>query len=290
MADELYVLAADHRWQWHDWCDARGRPRDIIPDLKAIAVEGFLAARARSADVRANGAILLDEQYSSALISALRARAIAVAAPVEKAGVFPLEWTAEPFWAALTGSMAKVLVRYRPDYPPSRVEAEQQALRELSDWCRHQACPWMLEVVVPTEGQEEEEEFAREVRPAAVARYIAQAYDRGIQPDYWKMEGTTSVEGARLVDEAVQRVRGPAFLVLGKAAPLDTIERWFRAAHTMKTAAGFAIGRSIYWDPAGRFALGEISRTDAIGMVAETYLTTIDLWQTSARTRAATAT
>jgi 5-dehydro-2-deoxygluconokinase len=289
MPDELYVLAADHRWQWHDWCEAHGRPRDIIPDLKGVAVEGFLAARGRSADVQANGAMLLDEEYSGPLIAALRARDIAVAAPVEKAGVFPLEWTAEPFWAALTGSMAKVLVRYRPDYPPSRVEAEQQALRELSDWCRHQACPWMLEVVVPTESGENEEQFAREVRPAAVARYIAQAYERGIRPDYWKLEGTTSVDGARLVDEAVQRVRGPAFLVLGKAAPLETIERWFRAAQAMKTAAGFAIGRSIYWDPAARYALGEISRAEAIEIVAETYLTTIDLWQNSAGARVATA-
>jgi len=290
MPDGLYILAADHRWQWHDWCDAHGRPRDIIPELKGIAVEGFLAARGRSADVQANGAMLLDEQYSSALIAGLRARAIGVAAPVEKPGVFPLEWTAEPFWAALTGSMAKVLVRYRPDYPHGRVEAEQQALRELSDWCGRQGCPWMLEVVVPAGSGENEEPFARDVRPGALARYITQAYERGIRPDYWKMEGTTSLAGARLVDEAVQRVTGPGFLVLGKAAPLETIERWFRAAHTMKTAAGFAIGRSIYWDPAARFALGEISRTDAIDLVAETYLTTVDLWQTSAGPRPATAT
>jgi 5-dehydro-2-deoxygluconokinase len=286
--DELYILAADHRWQWHDWCDAHGRPRDVIPELKAIAVAGFLAARERSDEVRARGAMLLDELYSGPMIADLRAREIAVAAPVEKAGAFPLEWGTEPFWAALTGSMAKVLVRFRPEYPQARVEAEQQALRELSDWCREQSCPWMLEVVVPSERHENEEQFAREVRPAVVAGYIAEAYARGIQPDYWKMEGTTSEDGARLVDEAIQIVSGPSFLVLGKAAPLGTIEQWFRAAHAMKTAAGFAIGRSIYWDPAARFARGEISRDQAIEIVADTYLATIGLWQKSATPATAT--
>lgn len=280
--NNLYILAADHRWQWHDWCDARGRARDIIPDLKQVAVDGFLAARARSADARAHGAMLLDEQYSGPLIRRLRAQDVPVAAPVEKPGVFPLEWTAAPFWAALTGSMGKVLVRYRPEYPLARVEAERRALRELSDWCHANRCPWMLEVVVPAESHEPEDQFAADGRPRIVARYIDEAYERGIKPDYWKMEGTTSANGARLVDEAVRRVSGPAFLVLGKAAPLPTIEAWFRAARTMRSAAGFAIGRSIYWEAAAQFALGEIGRDDAVATVAETYLATIDLWRRAA--------
>ena len=78
----LYILAADHRWQWHDWCDAHARPHEIIPELKSIAVDGFLAARERSPDVRSKGAMLLDEQYSSSLIASLRAQDVAVAARV----------------------------------------------------------------------------------------------------------------------------------------------------------------------------------------------------------------
>src|SRR5690606_40343003 len=166
----------------------------------------------------------------------LRREGVAVAAPVEKPGVFPLEWTATPFWLALTGSMGKVLVRYRPDYPPERVEAERQALRELSDWCRANAYPWMLEVVVPAADGEREEEFARDVRPGILARYIDEASRHGIAPDYWKMEGTTSAEGARVVDDAIRRAGGAGFLVLGKAAPLETVGQWFRTARAMDSA------------------------------------------------------
>ena len=280
-SEPLYILAADHRWQWHDWCDAHGRPRDVISDLKGVAVDGFLAARARAEDVRLHGAMLLDEQYAGASIARLRERGVAVAAPVEKPGVFPLEWTATPFWRALTGSMGKVLVRYRPEYPAARLDAERRALRELSDWCRAHACPWMLEVVVPAEPGEREEDFARDARPAIVARYIDEANRHGITPGYWKMEGTASPDGARMVDEAIRRTGGAAFLVLGKAAAMETIAQWFRAARTMASAAGFAIGRSIYWDPAARFALGELEREEAVATIAEAYVATIDLWRGS---------
>lgn len=281
--DELFVLAADHRWQWHEWCDANRRPRSVIPELKAIAVEGFLAARERSAAVAAKGAMLLDEQYAAPLIRDLSRRGVLVAAPAERAGAFPLEWACEPFWASLTGSMAKVLVRYRPDDAEERVETERRRLRELGDWCRAHDHRWMLEVVVPCAPDDDEREFARHGRPAAVAQYIEQAYAAGIVPTYWKMEGTTSGEAAAAVDAAIRAQSGVGFLVLGKAAPLTTIAQWFQAARTMPSSSGFAIGRSIYWDPAARFATGEIGRAEAVAAVTETYLATIALWEPSGR-------
>ena len=55
------MLAADHRWQWEEWCDRSGVARSRIPEAKAVAVEGFLRARERSEAVRRHGALLLDE-------------------------------------------------------------------------------------------------------------------------------------------------------------------------------------------------------------------------------------
>jgi myo-inositol catabolism protein IolC len=210
----------------HEWCDANRRPRSVIPELKAIAVEGFLAVRERSTAVAAKGAMLLDEQYAGPLIHDLSRRGVIVAAPAERAGAFPLEWEGEPFWTSLTGSMAKVPIRYRPDYAEARVETERRRLRELDAWCRAHDRRWMLEVVVPCAPDEDDGEFARQGRPAAVAQYIEQAYAAGIVPTYWKMEGTTSGEAAAAVDAAIRAQPGVGFLVLGKAAPLATIALW----------------------------------------------------------------
>ena len=47
--ERVYMLAADHRWQWEEFCDARSIPRARIGEVKRLAYDGFLLARDRSA-------------------------------------------------------------------------------------------------------------------------------------------------------------------------------------------------------------------------------------------------
>ena len=69
------MLAADHRWQWEEFCEARSIPRELIRDVKRVAYDGFLRARERSAAAHEFGALVIDEQNSSAAIAdALKAR------------------------------------------------------------------------------------------------------------------------------------------------------------------------------------------------------------------------
>lgn len=274
----IYMLAADHRWQVEAWCDERGVDRARIPDLKAVVVEGFRLARARTPAVRRHGALLLDEQYASPFIRAARADGILVATPVEKPGVFPLEWTSEPFDAALTGDMVKVIVRHRPDYGVDRVEAERSKLRTVSAWCRANRRPFLLEVVVMRE-HEPEADFETSGRPAILADYISASYAAGIVPDLWKMEGTTDAAAAARVDAAIAGRPEPRFLVLGKGAGFDLVERWFAAAHTMATACGFAIGRTVYWTPCTEWIEGRHDRDDAVAQVAANYERLIAAWE-----------
>ena len=112
--DRVYMLAADHRWQWEEFCDARALPRERIPEVKRLAFDGFRLARARSAAVRDFGALLIDEQYSSAVIADAMKADLDVGTPAEKAGAIPLAWASEPFWASLTGAFVKV-----PRAPPA---------------------------------------------------------------------------------------------------------------------------------------------------------------------------
>jgi myo-inositol catabolism protein IolC len=114
--DRVYMLAADHRWQWEEWCDARAMARDRIRDAKRVAYDGFLRARRQSSAVRQFGAMLLDEHYASAVIAEGLRDGVEIGTPAEKAGAFPLEWTTDPFDRVLTGAFVKVLVRHRPDH------------------------------------------------------------------------------------------------------------------------------------------------------------------------------
>src|SRR5258707_160980 len=105
----VYMLAADHRWQWEEFCDARSIPRT------RLALNAFLMARDRLTAVREFGALLVDQQYASAVVADAVKAGVSVGTPAEKAGAVPLAWSTEPFSDALTGAFVKVLVRYRPD-------------------------------------------------------------------------------------------------------------------------------------------------------------------------------
>ena len=278
--DRVYMLAADHRWQWEDFCRVEAIPRDRIHDVKRLAYDGFLLARERSAAARQFGALLIDEQYSSAVVSDAMKAGLAVGTPAEKAGAIPLAWATEPFSAALTGSFVKVLARHRPD-DDAAVQAEQwRKLQALQTWCRDAGKPLVLEVLV-ARGHEPEDEFEASGRPAMLAAFIAEAYRRGLAPEFWKIEGTLAPQGARTIDVAIAANPACRQIILGKAADLSTIDRWFAACAASATAAGFAIGRSVFWEPSAAFLTGKIGAGDAAAGIAETYLKLIDAWEHS---------
>jgi 5-dehydro-2-deoxygluconokinase len=279
-SDRVYMLAADHRWQWEEFCDGRSLPRERIHDVKRLAMEGFAHARARSAAVRDFGALLIDEQYASAVIARGLNAGLTIGTPAEKAGAIPLAWATEPFSAALTGAFVKVLARYRSDDDTEILAAQWAKLEALQAWCLKAGKPLVLEVLVARK-DEREQEFETTGRPAMLAAFIAEAYRRGLTPAFWKIEGTLAPQGARTIDAAIAANPQCRQIILGKAADLSTIDRWFAACAASETASGFAIGRSVFWEPSAAFLTGALSAEAAAAAIASTYLALVGKWDAS---------
>jgi myo-inositol catabolism protein IolC len=278
----VYMLAADHRWQWEQFCDARSLPRERIRDVKRLARDGFLLARERSAAAREFGALLIDEQYASAVIAEALQAGLEVGTPAEKAGAIPLAWATDPFSAALTGAFVKVLARYRPDDEAEVLAAQWAKLAALQAWCRNAGKPLVVEVLV-ARTHEAEDEFEASGRPAMIAGFIAEAYRRGLTPEFWKIEGTLAPQGAHVIDTAIAAHPSCRQIILGKAAELSTIDRWFAACAASATAAGFAIGRSVFWEASAAFLEGKMPADAAAAAIADTYLKLVDAWDDSRR-------
>jgi 5-dehydro-2-deoxygluconokinase len=276
--ERVYMLAADHRWQWEEWCDAERIARPRIAETKELARRGFALARERSDRVRRYGALLLDHQYGGAAVARAVADGIEVGTPAEKAGAFPMEWGSAPFSAGLTGSFVKVLVRYRDDHAEGVRREHVDKLLTLQAWCRVARKTLVVEIVVPRTG-EAEDEFERSGRPAMLAAFIREGYARGLEPEFWKIEGSASADGARIVDDAIRERPGCRQLILGKAASLETIGAWFATARTGSSAAGFAIGRSVYWQPCADYLTGRSSDTEAASRICGTYIDLIAAWE-----------
>ena len=62
---------------------------------------------------------------------------------------------------------------------------------------------------------------------------------------------------------------------------MDAVGIWFRAAAGATTAAGFAIGRTVYFEPAAQWLLGKITREVAVAHIAGNYEAVIAAWQSS---------
>lgn len=275
----VFMLAADHRWQWEEWCDRHGVPRSRIPVAKRLALDGLLTACRQSEEARQHAAFLVDHEYGTAEAARARDAGITVGHPLERPGVFPLEWATEPFWTLATGDFVKVLVRHGPEWETA-VQREQVAkLKVLRDWCDANRRILLLEVVVVARKDERKEEFEAVGRPSILATFIRDAYAAGVVPDYWKIEGTTSASAMHLVDEAVAERPVAKLLILGKGAGFELIDAWFTAASVARTAAGFAIGRSVYWAPATQYLSANGDGAAAVDQIAANYLRVVESWK-----------
>lgn len=283
MAESVWMLAIDHRWQWEEWCDQQRVSRERIPDIKSLAAQAFLAARAAFAPIRESGALLVDLTYGRDAYEAASAEGVRMATPAERAGAFPLEWNG-PFERWLPGAFVKVLVRHHAGLEPAVVAAQRRQLLDLQRWCEGAGKALVLEVLVsPAPG--EEADFDASGRPRHLAAYIRESYAEGLMPAFWKIEGMPDTAAFAIVDDAIAEVEGTRQLILGKGAGMTAVRQWFSAAAGGRTSAGFAIGRTVYFEPASLWALGELSRELALERIARNYRDVIDAWQQSALER-----
>jgi myo-inositol catabolism protein IolC len=136
----------------------------------------------------------------------------------------------------------------------------------------------MLELLVPPEDAQlatvanDRGRFDRELRAALTAAAVREIADDGIRPGLWKIEGPESPQDAALVAGAVRSADpGAACLVLGRGADYAAVRRWLSIAAATDGFAGFAVGRTIWWDALRRY-LDDGDRDAAVRAVAARYL------------------
>jgi 5-dehydro-2-deoxygluconokinase len=134
---------------------------------------------------------------------------------------------------------------------------------------------FLFELLVPPEPDQRTEDFNTAIRPALVVRAIEELRGAGIQPDLWKIEGLERRDDCR----AVASVAGSPCVVLGRGADDVAVERWLRAGAGVFD--GFAIGRSIWWEPMRAYVDGTTGRDAAVASIAERYAHFVDVFRAS---------
>jgi myo-inositol catabolism protein IolC len=283
---DLYILAFDHRGSFQKtFFGVKGDPTPEetarIVDAKRLIFEG--ARQAFEQGVTGAG-ILVDEQFGADVAREAKAYGITLAMPVEKSGQheFDFEYGQDGFAAHILDmdpDFSKVLVRYNPE-GDGVVNARQTVkLKILSDWLHANGRKFLFELLVPAESHQlgtvdgETSRFDEELRPALMQTSIAELQQAGVEPDVWKIEGLDRREDCEAIS-AQCRVGGRdgvVCVVLGRGADDAAVDHWLKTGSGVSGYVGFAIGRSIWWNPLKAFVDGEKSRADAAAEIASNY-------------------
>jgi len=292
---KLYILAFDHRGSFQKKffgieCEPDSEQTAIIADAKHLIFEGLLQAVSAGADPSVTG-VLVDEQFGSTVPAEALERGLKLAMPAERSGqnMFDFQY-GDDFGEHITRfrpDFTKVLVRLNPDGDPAENSVQLGKLKRLSDWLKDNDRKFLFELLVPAEESQlaavdgDTERYDSELRPELMRRAIAQIQDAGIEVDIWKIEGVDERSDCEmLVAQARSGGRdGVVCVVLGRGADDAKVDEWLTAAAPVEGFVGFAIGRSIWWDPLKAYVDGKIERAAGARKIAENYLRFIAVYE-----------
>ncbi len=285
-ANPLAVMAFDHRSSFArllrtTW-PLSSADRETARRLKGVILDGLV--RAVQAEPAVEGAAaLIDEELAGELAVDVRERNLLLVMPVEATGTDVLEFAYGDAFAEhidrFGPDLVKVLLRRNPRVPSPAQATEDERLARLTGWARSHAYPVLLELVVPPEPPDVEEpgwheRFDRDVRPSLMVEVMAHLQDIGVEPDVWKVEGLDRTADCEAVAGIAQRdgrvhVR---CVVLGRGASTSQVLHWLRTARAVEAYSGFAIGRSLWWDPLREMIDRQISAERAADLISGNYL------------------
>jgi 6-phosphofructokinase/tagatose-1,6-bisphosphate aldolase len=283
----LYILAFDHRTSLQTRLfGIAGTPspedRERMAEAKRIIARGLLAV----AETAEPGVVagLTDEEHGAEAARLAKAGGLPIAMAAEKSSQpeFDFEY-GDAFGEhieAFDPEFVKVLVRYNPEGDAEMNRRQAARLAELSAWLAPRATKFLFELIVPPEPAQVAESFATELRPRLVATAIRELQAAGIEPDVWKVEGMTDADDYRLVADAARAEGrdGVGCVVLGAGADQATVAHWLREAAAVEGFIGFAIGRTIFWEPLTQWLAGTIDADAAVRAIADNYGRTIDVY------------
>jgi 5-dehydro-2-deoxygluconokinase len=270
--DSLVALAIDHRSQLEALADRVGAARQDLSRLKLLAVE----AAARAGQGRGDVGVLLDGIHGRDALFAADAKGLWIGRPVELPGSRPLKF--EP--GADLGShliewpvthTIKCLCFYHPGDPEELRLAQEEKLLALHEAARNVGREYLVEIIAGPYGA---------LGDDTVASVLRRLYAIGLRPDWWKLEPQANAASWQAIDAAIAAndpfCRG--VVLLGLEAPEAELTHAFAAARLAPCVKGFAVGRTIFAEPAEAWLLNQIDDAALMDEMARRFARLIAAW------------
>jgi len=272
--DELTVFAFDHRSQFEDMAKACGADEGRIGAFKSLAL--------RAAHATAKGdprfGVLLDGRHGARALETAGDMPYWIGRAIELPQSCPLEF--DTTHADVASELAewplnhvvKCLLHYHPDDAADLRERQERQVRRLFDACRATRHELLLEIIASKNGA---------MSADTTARAIQRFYDLGVKPDWWKLEPGADAEAWANIERTIVSndplCRG--VVLLGLSAPHEQLVRSFAPAARVGIVKGFAVGRTIFNEPALRWFKGEIDDDAVVEALVASLTALVEGWR-----------
>ncbi len=296
----LYVLPFDHRGSFQTamfgWKGTlTPEQTEQIAAAKRVIYDGFTAALAGGGPKDRAG-ILVDEQFGASILRDAAAHGYLTACPAEKSGQAEFDFEYGEHFAdhieRFHPTFCKVLVRYNPDGDPALNRRQAGRLRRLSEHLRDTGrSRFMFELLVPAEKRHldalhgDKRAYDRELRPRLTVKAIQELQAAQVEPDIWKIEGLERREDCETIVATARRNGRDEVgcIVLGRGEDTKQVRDWLTVAAGVPGFIGFAVGRTVFWDPLVAWLAKKTTREAAVAEVARRYKQFVDTFD-AART------
>jgi len=291
---QLLILAFDHRASFLEkMFEIKNRQptseeKKQIEDYKKIIFEGFKLAIKKSVPKEIAG-LLVDEQFGSAVLREAKKDGLSFAMPVEKSGQDEFDFDYGENYAKhieeFDPTFVKVLVRYNPEGDATLNKRQLQRLKKLSDYLAEKKKPFLFELIVPALPMQlaklggAKEIYDTELRPKLMVSSLKEIQAAGVEPSIWKLEGVDKPEAAKaVVKQAQSNGRKAGVITLGRGESKEKVQEWLKVGAKIPGIIGFAVGRTIFWQPLADYRASKINRKEAVEKVAQNYIEFTKLW------------
>jgi 5-dehydro-2-deoxygluconokinase len=299
----LYILPFDHRGSFQKrmfgWDSTLNEGQTAaIAAAKRIIYDGFKSAVGTGVPEEKAG-ILVDEQFGSTILRDAAAEGIVTACSAEKSGQdeFDFEY-GEDFARHIEDfgpSFCKVLVRYNPEGDRALNQRQAARLKRLSDYVGAKSrSRLMFELLVPAEKAQldklkgDKRAYDRELRPQLMVGAVQELQAAGVDPDVWKIEGLDLREDCERI-VAAARAGGRdrvGCIILGRGEDDAKVREWLATAAGVAGFIGFAVGRTVFWDPVADWRAKKVTREAAVAEIARRYHEFVGVFETAHRSAA----
>jgi len=291
---DLLILAFDHRASFIEKLfGIKGRlptseEKKHIQEAKEIIFEGFKAAVKKKVPKDIAG-LLVDEEFGAKILMDAKKEGFNFAMPAEKSGQDEFDFDYGENFAKhieeFDPTFVKVLVRYNPEGDEAMNKRQLQRLKKLGDYLAQKKRPFLFELIVASTAAQlaklggSKEKYDQELRPKLMVDSIKEIQDGGVEPAIWKLEGVDKPQSAKaVVKQAQSGGRKVGVITLGRGESKEKVQEWLKVGAKIPGVIGFAVGRTIFWEPLADHKAGKTTRKEAVEKVAKNYQEFTELW------------